>query len=100
MELVALLPLCVVLAFGLWQAVVAGHTAWMVSVAARSAARAEAVGGKPEDAARMVLSPRLRDGLRVRVNDDGEVTVRVRIPAVVPGPTLPVVGATARFGAG
>lgn len=77
----------------------AGHTAWMAATAAQAAARASAVGAvEPERAARAVLSPRLRRHLAVRVGDDGEVRVRVRIPGVLPGvPTLPTISAAARF---
>lgn len=98
-ELVALLPLIAVLAIACWQLVVAGHTAWMAATAAQVAARAAAVGEVPPDrAARAVLSSRLREGLRVRVGDDGEVRVRIRVPGVLPGvPALPAIGATARF---
>lgn len=98
-ELVALLPLIALLAAVLWQLVVAGHTAWMVATAAQAAARAEAVGAvSAERAARAVLTPRLREDLRVRVDDEGTVRVRVRIPGVLPGvPALPVIGASARL---
>ena len=79
-ELVALLPLLVVLAAGLWQVALAGQAIWAGSAAARAGARAEAVGGDAEVAARRVVPERLRDGLRVRVDDDsGAVEVRVPV---------------------
>jgi hypothetical protein len=96
-EFVALLPVLVGLAFALWQAVVAGHAAWALGGAARVAARAAAVGADPEAAARRVLPAALARTVRVRVARDGRVTVEARIPAVVPGPALPTIGASARF---
>ena len=86
-ELVALLPLLVVVALALWQAVVAGHAMWSAAGAARSAARAGAVG-TPADAraaARRMLPAPVARGMRVRRADDGEVTVTIRIPSVLGG---------------
>jgi Flp pilus assembly protein TadG len=96
-EFVAVLPLVVVLGFGVWQGAVAGQALWMAGAAARAAARAEAVGADPAPAARAVLPPRLEDGLRVRARDDGGVRVTVRIPAVVGGGSLGTTSAGARF---
>jgi hypothetical protein len=79
-ELIALLPLIVVLAAVLWQAVLAGQAAWLAGSAARAAARAQAVGGDPVAAARRVLPARLTHGLGVRAGSDGSVTVSVPVP--------------------
>src|SRR3954465_5449431 len=84
-ELVALLPLLVVLGFALWQAVVAGQALWLARSAARAGGRAEALGDDPAPAARGVLPPRLEDGLRVRPRADGGVAVTVRIPGGIGG---------------
>src|SRR3954453_10827817 len=116
-ELVALLPLLVVLGFALWQAVVAGGALWLAGSAARAAARAEALGDDPAPAARGVLPPRLEDGLRAAPRADGGVVVNgaipaglgggpgaggggavtVRIPAVIGGGTMTSTTARARF---
>jgi len=96
-EFVALLPLLVVLAFGLWQAVVAGHAFALAGSAARSAARAQALGLDATAAARAVLPARLERGLRVRERADGGVAVSVRIPVVLGRARIGTVGAGARF---
>jgi len=80
---VALLPLLVVLALCLWQAVVAGHAVALAGSAARSAARARAIGADTGAAARAVLPLRLERGLRVRDRSGGGVTVAVRVPPVL-----------------
>jgi len=98
-ETVALLPLMVVVALGLWQIVVAGQAAALVGSAARSAARAQALGGDAAAGARAVLPPRLERGLRVRARSDGGVVVSVRVPAVFSGTRVGTVAAGARFAA-
>lgn len=84
-EFVALLPILAVLCAIGWQLVVAGQTVWLASTAARGAARAHALGRDAATAGRAALPVAMRDGLRVRTGDDGRVSVRLRIPAVVPG---------------
>ncbi len=97
-ELIALLPLVGVLAALLWQAVVAGQAVWFAGSAARSAARASAIGGDARAAARSVLPRRLESGLRVdRAAGDEDVRVAVRIPAVIGGVRLGTVTSRARF---
>lgn len=96
-ELVALLPLLVVLVLVTWQLAVAGHAMWMVGGAARAAARARALGQDDARAARVVLPGRLRAGVRVSDAADGAVAVRVGVPRVVGGGQLMTVVATARF---
>jgi Flp pilus assembly protein TadG len=91
-EFVVLLPLILVIGVGVWQVAVAGHAVWAAGAAARAAARAEAVGGDPDDAARGV-----RSSARVRVGEDGAVRVEVPIPAVVGGGSLFTTTAEARF---
>jgi hypothetical protein len=90
-ELVALLPLVVVLLAGVWQAALAGHAVWAATAAARAAARAHAVGADPRQAARTHLPAALERGLRVNAGTDGDVRVTVRIPAL---PGLPSPGST------
>src|SRR5918911_2503584 len=81
-ELVAVLPLLVLVGFAVWQAAVAGQAIWLAGAAARAAARAQALGADPSPAARGALPPRFERGLRVRAREDGGVTVTVRIPSV------------------
>ena len=96
-ELVALLPILVVVVLAAWQVAVAGHAVWSAGAAARSAARAHAVGADAAGAARRLLPRRVRAHARVRTGDDGEVRVDVPIPAVVGGGSLFTTSAAARF---
>lgn len=95
-EFLAVLPIVIALAFGAWQALVAGQVAWLSGGAAASAARAQAVGKDPREAARASLPASLHRGLRVRVRDD-EVVVRIAIPVVVGERRLGVVSARAHL---
>jgi hypothetical protein len=97
-EVVALLPLLVLLAMLLWQAAVAGQALWLSSTAARAAARADALGDDAASAARATLPARLEDGLRVRPRDDGGgVDVTLRIPSVLSDGAVASTTASARF---
>jgi hypothetical protein len=90
-ELVAVLPalaVCLVIA---GQTVAVGWALWSAGNAARAGARAEEVGSNAESAARHALPGVLRNGAVIR-SDDG-VRVRVRVPALLPGVTLPTVTA-------
>jgi hypothetical protein len=83
-EFVAVLPalaVCLVIA---GQTVVVGWTLWSAGSAARAGARAEA-------AARRALPGALRDGAEVRSGD--WVRVRVRVPGLIPGISMPSVTA-------
>ncbi len=96
-ELVALLPVIVVLLAGVWQAVLAGQAIWAAGAAARAAARAHAVGGDPAGAARAHLAGDLEPGLRVSASSGGAVRVSVRIPALPGLPSPGRAGAGAHF---
>jgi len=96
-ELVAMLPVIVLVAGSVWQVAVAGQALWLVGSAARAAARAHAVGLDPEAAARSALPARLERGVRVRTARDGSVTVVVPVPAVLGPARLGTVDARARF---
>jgi hypothetical protein len=96
-EFVALLPLLALLAALAWQAVVAGHAAWMASIAARDAARARALGADPATAARRALPASLRRGLKVDRDGDDGVRVRVVVPVLVSHVKLGHVAARARM---
>ena len=95
-ELVALLPLIVVLGALLWQAVVAGQALWLSGSAARAAARATAVGADAQAAARRALPTRLEAGLRVGAVKDG-VRVAVAVPSVLSGGSIFTVRSRAAF---
>jgi hypothetical protein len=95
-ETVALLPLVVVVGAHLWQAVVAGQALWLSGAAARAGARAAAVGGDAEAAAKGALPPRLAAGVRVRAVGDG-VRVAVAVPSVLSGGSIFTVRSRAAF---
>src|SRR4051794_21915533 len=97
-ELAALLPLIAVGLLACWQLVLVGHAAWSAHAAARSAARAAAVGGDVLAAARASLPGSLDARVRVGEADaDGRVPVRVRVPSVLPGVRLGELTARAGF---
>ncbi len=90
-EFVAVLPaLAVCLAIAA-QTVLVGWALWSAGNAARVGARAGEVGSDAKAAARHALPGALRDGAGIRSRDG--VTVRVRVPAIVPGISLPSVSA-------
>jgi len=96
-ELVAVLPLIVVVALVCWQAVVIGQAIWLSASAARSAARAEAVGGDPGAAARGALPAELERDMSVSSGRQGRVRVTVRAPSVVGSWRLGGVTSSASF---
>lgn len=81
-EMIAVLPLVILVGIALWQLVLAGHTLWLTANAARVAARAEAVGEDTESAARSALPEVLERGMTVTDGSDA-VEVRVRVPFVI-----------------
>jgi hypothetical protein len=96
-ELVALLPAlaaCLVIAA---QSVVVGWALWSAGNAARAGARAEEVGSDVGAAAREALPGALRAGAAIRSGDG--VRVRVRVPAIVPGVSMPSVSAASTLDA-
>ncbi|MEH3053664.1 MAG: pilus assembly protein [Patulibacter minatonensis] len=98
-EFAALLPIIALVALALGQAAVAGWTAWSAAGAARVSARADAVGQDPEEAAQRVLPAMLARRARVSFGRAGgatehRATVRLRVPAVVPGLRLGTVSAS------
>jgi Flp pilus assembly pilin Flp len=98
-ELAALLPLIAVVLAACWQALLAAHTLWSASGAARAAARAAAIGGDVKEAAEAALPRSLERHARISVTGRGEVTVRLRIPRVLPGLELGTVTAHGRYAA-
>jgi pilus assembly protein CpaE len=91
-ELVAVLPALVVCVALAAQALAAGWALWSAGNAARAGARAEHVGSDGAAAARRSLPAPLRDGARVSAGDGVEVSVRV--PALLPGITMPRIAAS------
>jgi hypothetical protein len=96
-EFVALLPLALLVLAGAFQFVLAGEALWHARVAARAAARAQAVGTDPRAAARAHLPTRLEHSLRVRSSDDGDVSVSIHVPTVLGALDIGRVSATAHF---
>jgi TadE-like protein len=96
-ELVALLPVLVLLVAAVWQAALFGHAAWSAGAAARAGSRAAAVGGDARRAALRVVPGGARSAARVRAAGDGRVTVTVPVRAVASGTTLARVTSSARF---
>jgi TadE-like protein len=96
-EFIAVLPLVAVVLAALWQLALVGYAEWGASAAARAAARASAIGGDPEVAARSHVDSALRRGLRVRSPAPGDVRVAVRIPTLPGLPGLGQARATGHF---
>ena len=95
-ELVAAIPVVLLVGALVWQLALVGHAAWASAHAARAAARAEAVGRDGASAARSVLPDALERGLRVRRRGEAGVRVSVRIPLLLPAWRSPAsVSATA-----
>jgi hypothetical protein len=90
-ELVAVLPALAVSLVIAAQTVMVGWALWSAGNAARAGARAEQVGSDVETAARHALPGALRDGAAIRSGDG--VRVKVHVPAIVPGVSMPSVSA-------
>jgi hypothetical protein len=98
-ELVAMLPVVLLVGAVAWQLALAGHTAWLTAHAARVAARADVVGESPRQAARSALPRSLEDDLEVESLTRGGVRVSVRLPLLVRQWDAPLrVGASASLG--
>jgi hypothetical protein len=97
-EFVALLPVLAAFLAVAAQTAVIGWALWAAGNAARAGARAQEVGSDARAAARRALPGSLREGAEIR--DADGVRVKVRIPALVPGVTLPPVSASSKLGEG
>src|SRR4051812_36070673 len=95
-ELVAVLPLVVVLVMAAWQAALAGQAIWLSGAAARAAARAHAVGGDADAAARRSLPPALAHLVAVHRAGDGGIDLALGLPAGGGGARPATVHARAR----
>ena len=92
-ELVAVVPFLLLAVLAAVQIALAGQALWSASVAARAGARAALVGSEVTAAARRALPPSLREG--ARVEEAGDVSVRVAVPRLLPGLPRVMVGARA-----
>jgi hypothetical protein len=98
-ELVATLPFVLLAGLLAWQLLLAGHTLWLCAAAARTAARADAVGERTEPAARSALPDALERHLKVERRPGGGVKVSVQVPLVLQQWSTPVrVSATSSLG--
>ncbi|HET8566945.1 MAG TPA: hypothetical protein VFL77_10780 [Solirubrobacterales bacterium] len=93
-ELIAVVPFLLLAVLAAAQIALAGQALWSASVAARAGARAAAVGGDAAAAARSALPPSMRR--EAKVENEGDVTVRVAVPRLIPA--LPVVRLEASSG--
>jgi hypothetical protein len=82
LELVGSLPVLILCFLVTLQFVLAGFSLWSAGIAARAGARAVLTGEPAGPAARRSLPGVLRDGSEVSRSNG--VTVRVRMPAVLP----------------
>ncbi len=88
-ELLALLPALGLIAALAFQALLAGETWWLASVAAREGARASALGRDPGAAAQAAVPRSFRRArMTVSSSRDATVTVKLSIPRVVAGVSL------------
>jgi hypothetical protein len=78
-----MVPVVLLVGAVVWQLALAGHTAWLTAHAARAAARADAVGRTPAEAARSALPRSLEDGLEVEQLARGGVRVSVKVPLLL-----------------
>jgi hypothetical protein len=100
-ELVAMVPVVLLVGAVLWQLALAGQTAWLTANAARVAARADAVGRGTTAAARSALPRSLEDELEVERLPRGGVRVSVKVPLLLTPWKSPLrVAAVASLGRG
>jgi len=97
-ELIAVVPFLLLAVVVVAQLGLAGGALWSAGVAARAGARAALVGGDARAAARQALPSSLRPGSEVQ--DGAAVSVRVRIPRLLPGLPPLKVGTKSELGDG
>jgi hypothetical protein len=97
-ELVAVVPLLLLALLVAAQIAVAGQALWSAGVAARAGARAALVGRDADAAALRALPDSMRVG--AKVEEDGEISVRVAVPRLLPALPRVMVGARASLEAG
>lgn len=82
-ELIAVIPFLLLAVLAAAQVGLVGQALWSAAVAARAGARAAAVGGDAETAARRALPGPVRSGMEVEEGD--AVSVRLVVPRLLPG---------------
>lgn len=87
-ELLAVLPVVILLAVSSWQCLVAAEGWWLSGIAARAADRAARVGLDPLAAARTSLPGAWGRRATLHDGDAGEQRVRIAIPVIVAGAQL------------
>lgn len=98
-EMVAVLPLVLLVGALCWQFALTGHAAWLSAHAARAGARADAVGADVGEATRSALPAGLEQGLEVERLEEGGVRVEVQVPLLIDRWRGPLsVGATSSLG--
>ena len=97
-ELVAAIPVLLVVTLLVAQLAVAGYALWSAGAASRAGARAAYVNRDAIGAARRSLPSPLREGATIKDEDEDGVSVQVRAPSLVPG--MPAVPVTARSALG
>lgn len=93
-ELVAVLPLVGLAAVLCFHLAIAGWALWSAAEAARAGARAVAVDSKARRVALAALPAALRDHATVDFSS-GRATVSIAAPTLLPGVSLPRLGAEA-----
>jgi type IV secretory pathway TrbD component len=97
-ELVAAVPLVLLVGLAVWQATLAGHALWMCANAARVAARADVVDRDVRKAALSALPRTLERGATVKRHGT-RIRVAVRVPLVLHASRSPLtVAANASLG--
>lgn len=96
-ELIAAVPLVLTLAALAWQVALAARSAGFAATAARSGARALAIGRDPKAAAAASLPGDLASGLRLQQLHGGRVRVFLKVPAAVDGLDVGNVSSSAAF---
>ena len=84
-EFLGMLPYLLLAAVAGWQLMLGAWTYTQASNAARTASRVEGRGGDGERAAKDAVTGTLRRGMVVHTKPNNRVTVKVRIPIVLPG---------------
>jgi hypothetical protein len=82
-ELVAMLPVVLLVGAFAWQLALAGQAAWLTANAARAAARADTVGRSATEAARSALPRSLERELEVERVKRGAIRVSVEVPLLL-----------------
>lgn len=95
-ELVAVVPFLLLAVLVAAQIAIAGYALWSASVASRAGARAALIGKDAAGAAREALPPSMRRGSKI--DDSGEVSVRVAVPRLLPVLPKVMVGVESALG--